>query len=177
MGPINPINPQIWPFIDTLFAEIMQLFPDKHVHFGGDEVSFDCWASNPQIIEYMREHAFKDGDFKALEAEFFHRLLTLAKLVNVTSIVWQEAFSNIDDLAPETIVQIWTGDWRGLMIDVINKNHSAILSACWYLDDIKGGGDWLKYYLCDPWSFDGTPQMKKRVLGGEACMWSEFVDK
>lgn len=49
-------------------------------------------------------------------------------------------------------------------------------SACWYLDHIAGGGDWQKYYKCEPFSFGGTVEQESLVIGGEACMWTEAVD-
>lgn len=53
----------------------------------------------------------------------------------------------------------------------------AIFSSCWYLDYLQTGGDWQKYYGCDPQDFPGTDEQKKLIIGGEACMWAESVDE
>lgn len=34
----NPANPGTYRFIDTVLAEVTQLFPGRYIHFGGDEV-------------------------------------------------------------------------------------------------------------------------------------------
>jgi len=32
-----------------------QLFDDNYVHFGGDEVEYDCWNKRPSIKEWMKQ--------------------------------------------------------------------------------------------------------------------------
>lgn len=59
---------------------------------------------------------------------------------------------------------------------ITQKGLSAILSACWYLDQLSNDGDWKKFYSCEPSDFPGTAQQKKLLLGGSACMWGESVD-
>lgn len=79
-------------------------------------------------------------------------------------------------MPPETVVQVWLGDWRFLLSTFTRGGHRALLSECWYLDHVQRGGDWEKYYRCEPLDFSGTKKQKKLVLGGEGCMWGEAVN-
>lgn len=77
-----------------------------------------------------------------------------------------------------TVVHVWK-DWIDYMEEmsiVTASGYSALLSSCWYLDHLSTGGDWRKFYQCDPTFFPGSAEAYRRVLGGEVCMWTEVVD-
>lgn len=43
-GPIDPSYAPNYDFLTALFTEILNnVFPDRFVHLGGDEVDFTCW--------------------------------------------------------------------------------------------------------------------------------------
>jgi len=86
---MNPTNPALYEFVQNLFSEIVQVFPDQYLHLGGDEVPFDCWDSNPEIIEYMKAHGM-DKRFELLENEYIAKVLTISDSLDVNTIVWQE---------------------------------------------------------------------------------------
>jgi len=62
-----PIANFTYEFVSTLFAEVRKVFPDAYLHIGGDEVSFDCWASNPDIRDWMRSAGYGDN-YQMLES-------------------------------------------------------------------------------------------------------------
>lgn len=89
LGPMNPTNPALYEFIRNLFFEIVQVFPDQYIHLGGDEVPFDCWGSNPRIVEYMKERNMSKK-YELLENEYITKILAISSSLDADTIVWQE---------------------------------------------------------------------------------------
>jgi len=42
-GPVDPIQETNYKFLYQFLAEAVELFPEKYIHLGGDEVDFGCW--------------------------------------------------------------------------------------------------------------------------------------
>lgn len=175
-GPINPMLNTTYMFLTMLFQEISKVFPDQFIHLGGDEVEFNCWASNPDIQNFMKQKGFGQ-DFTKLESFYMQKLLDIIASMKKRSIVWQEVFDDKSELLPGTVIQVWKiRDYASKLSQVTASGFPAILSAPWYLDWISYGQDWRKYYLVEPLDFQGSDKQKKLVLGGEACLWGEYVD-
>nr|XP_030859153.1 beta-hexosaminidase subunit beta isoform X1 [Gorilla gorilla gorilla] len=175
-GPINPTLNTTYSFLTTFFKEISEVFPDQFIHLGGDEVEFKCWESNPKIQDFMRQKGF-GTDFKKLESFYIQKVLDIIATINKGSIVWQEVFDDKAKLAPGTIVEVWKDSaYPEELSRVTASGFPVILSAPWYLDLISYGQDWRKYYKVEPLDFGGTQEQKQLFIGGEACLWGEYVD-
>uniref|UniRef100_G1RUM1 Beta-hexosaminidase n=1 Tax=Nomascus leucogenys TaxID=61853 RepID=G1RUM1_NOMLE len=152
--------------MSTFFLEVSSVFPDLYLHLGGDEVDFTCWKSNPDIQDFMRKKGFgrKEGGWGPLGGY----------------VVWQEVFDNKVKIRPDTIIQVWREDtpvnYMKELELVTKAGFRALLSAPWYLNRISYGPDWKDFYVVEPLAFEGTPEQKALVIGGEACMWGEYVD-
>ncbi|XP_040842104.1 beta-hexosaminidase subunit beta [Ochotona curzoniae] len=175
-GPINPTLNTTYSFLTTFFKEISTVFPDQFIHLGGDEVDHRCWASNPSIQKFMKQKGFA-SDYSKLESFYMQNLLNIVSSVRKKSIVWQEVYDDGAKLPPDTVVEVWKGEfYRTELSQITNSGLPVILSAPWYLDLISYGQDWENYYQVDPLDFTGTKKQKDLVIGGEACLWGEYVD-
>ncbi|ELU11062.1 hypothetical protein CAPTEDRAFT_228468 [Capitella teleta] len=181
-GPINPILKTTYRFLKSFFKEVLTVFKDKYVHLGGDEVPFDCWASNPYLLGFMRRNNLTD--IRDLLHLYERELLELISHIGTEReggtgyIVWQEVFDNGVKVKPDTIIQIWSGD--AIDIDrVTSSGLRAIFSTCWYLDYTSYGQDWDKYYRCEQINQhlqDYGVRNQSLLMGGEACLWTEYAD-
>uniref|UniRef100_A0A670Y4S7 Beta-hexosaminidase n=1 Tax=Pseudonaja textilis TaxID=8673 RepID=A0A670Y4S7_PSETE len=175
-GPINPILNATYDFMMKLFEEVGNVFPDDYIHLGGDEVDFSCWNSNPDITEFMKKEGFGYW-YSKLESYYVEKILDIVTSLNKKSIIWQEVFDDGAKLQPDTIVEVWKKYlYQFELARVTKQGYQAILAAPWYLDLISYGEDWKSYYSVEPLDFTGSESQKELVLGGEACLWGEYVD-
>jgi len=174
-GPIDPSNQDNYAFLDGFVKELTEVFPDHYLHLGGDEVSFGCWASNPNITAFMNKSGF-GTDYAKLENYYEQKLLDIVNSHNSGYIAWQEIFDNKIQIRDDTVVHAWKGNWKDEMAKITAANYKVIVSTPWYLDYIAYAAQWKNYYQVEPLSFNGTDKQKSLVMGGEACLWGEYVD-
>tara|TARA_B110000208_G_scaffold24314_1_gene31169 strand:- start:1589 stop:2323 length:735 start_codon:yes stop_codon:yes gene_type:complete len=128
-GPLNPTLNATYDFLTKFFSEIKNVFPDKFVHVGGDEVSPDCWQSNQQIQDWIKQHPTVKT-FGDLEQYYELELLTILKNQGTSYICWQEIFDNGVKILPDTVVEVWKGgNWQDDMARVSAAGYHSVLSA------------------------------------------------
>ena len=167
---MDPTKESTYKFLDEFIGEMAKLFPDKFFHVGGDEVNGKQWNANPQIQQFMRAHGLPNN--QALQGYFNKRLQPIVQKHGKNMIGWDEI---LDPTLPKDItIQSWRG--QSSLAAAGKQGYRGLLSNGYYLDL---GWSAARHYAVDPMSGDAanlTPEEKQRILGGESCMWAEYVD-
>ena len=170
---MDPTRDQTYKFLDKFIGEMAGLFPDAYFHIGGDEVNNKPWDSNPKIQEFIRAHGMKNN--RDLQAYFNRRLQKIVSKHRKIMMGWDEVLH--PDLPKSVVVESWRG--QDSLAEAAKQGYRGLLSFGYYLDL-----NWpaARHYAVDPMTMTKpggaaglTSEEQKRILGGEACMWSEFV--
>jgi hexosaminidase len=167
---MDPTNEKTYKFLDDLIAEMAKLFPDHYFHIGGDEVNGKQWDANPKIQEFMKSHDLKNNE--ALQAYFSQRVQKLVTKHGKAVVGWDEVF--VPGVPKDIVIQSWRGP--ASLAQTASQGYRGILSNGYYLDL---GWSTARHYAVDPMggaAANLTPEQQKLILGGESCMWSEYVN-
>src|SRR5246500_4548805 len=167
---MDPTRESTYKFLDELIGEMTKLFPDQYFHIGGDEVNGKEWDANPKIQEFKKAHNFKSND--ELQAYFSQRVQKIVSKHGKAVVGWDEVF--VPGVPKDIVIQSWRGQQS--LAAAAQQGYHGILSNGYYLDL---GWSAARHYAVDPTSGPAaslTDDQKKFILGGESCMWSEYVD-
>jgi hexosaminidase len=169
MDPVmDPTREGTYDFLDAFWREMTALFPDEYMHIGGDENNGKMWNANPDIQGFMKKNQIADNH--ALQAFFNKRLLAILTRYRKKLVGWDEILH--PDMPNNIVIQSWRGTQA--LVESARKGYMGILSNGYYIDLCQSTAF---HYLNDPIP-DGSPLNdveKKRILGGEATMWSEIA--
>src|SRR6266851_3392938 len=167
---MDPTNEKVYKFLDDFIGEMVRIFPDHFFHIGGDEVNGKEWEANPKIQAFMKTHGIKNN--QALQAQFSERVQKLVVKHAKAVVGWDEVL--VPGVPKDIVIQSWRG--QASLAQAAKQGYRGILSNGYYLDL---GWPASRHYAVDP--MDGaagslSPEEKQRILGGEACMWAEYVN-
>ncbi len=185
-----PGKEKTFDFIFGVLTEVMELFPSKYIHIGGDECPKARWEKCPHCQAKIKELGLKDDD--KFKAEHYLQGYVTARVEKFVSehgrriIGWDEILEG--ELAPDATVMSWRGSEGGaaaakLGHDVImTPNTNFYFDYCQSLDKAAeplGIGGYLpvkQVYDYDI-SLDGilTSEEQKHILGVQANLWTEYI--
>ncbi len=170
-------------FMEDVLNEVMDLFPSKFIHIGGDEVLKTKWKTCPYCQKRIKKEKLKNEE--ELQSYFIERIEKFLNKNGRSIIGWDEILDG--GLAPNATVMAWQGIQGG--IAAAKQKHNAIMSPSTlglYLDHTQGksdqepvsiGGDGRiqKMYNYNPTPESLADEFKPYIIGVQANMWTEYM--
>lgn len=170
-------------FLEGVLEEVLELFPSRVIHLGGDEVETDHWATCPDCSAVMRQQGY--ADVKQLNGYFVKRVAEFLAGRGARVIGWDE-LTEVNLPAGVTIMS-----WRGFEggMNAARKGLPVIMApqSHVYLDYAQGPQDSEPLaignltipleltYAFEPLPPDLTPDEAKHIVGGQANLWREYI--
>jgi hexosaminidase len=174
-------NDSTFTFLQNVLDEVMQLFPSKYIHIGGDECPKERWKKCAACQKRMADNNLKDEH--ALQSYFIQRMEKYINSKGRNIIGWDEILEG--GLAPNATVMSWRGEEGG--IEAAKQNHDVIMtpgSHC-YLDHSQSKnedsitiGGYLpleKVYSYEPIPAALNAEQAKHILGAQGNVWTEYI--
>jgi hexosaminidase len=170
-------------FLDDVLSEVMDLFPSKYIHIGGDEVTKDDWQHSDVAQKIMKKLKIKDEH--ELQSYFIRRIEQFVNSRGRSVIGWDEILEG--GVAPNATIMSWQGESGG--IAAARQSHNVIMtpsSNALYLDHAQGkleneplgigGYSPLKQtYSYNPVPAVLTDDQQKYIIGVQANLWTEYI--
>jgi hexosaminidase len=164
-------NDSTFAFLEAILLEVIEIFPSKYIHIGGDEAPKQRWEQCSKCQKRIADEGLKDEH--ELQSYFIKRIEKFLAQHDRKIIGWDEILEG--GLSENATVQSWRGYEGG--IEAANQKHQVIMSPtshC-YLDYGLASIDIQKIYSFDPQPTDPDFINYDYIIGGECNMWTEHV--
>jgi hexosaminidase len=169
--------------LEAIVGELVELFPCRYVHVGGDEVNQSIWPQCPHCRALMAKE--KIASAGQLQAHFIRRYEEILRKHGRKMIGWNEILA--DGLSKDSAIMSWQDENPGYV--AIGRGVDVVFAPGPYCYvDMKespqdpwgmmwaGAVSLAKMYSFNPLARASvTPAQQKHILGVEACMWAEFL--
>ncbi|GAB4293473.1 MAG: family 20 glycosylhydrolase [Ignavibacteriaceae bacterium] len=164
-------NDSVFLFLENVFSEVINLFPGRYIHIGGDEVPKNSWKNCPKCQRRIKTENLQNEE--ALQSYFINRIVAFLTSKGKEVIGWDEVIEG--GLNPQIIVQSWRG-LKGTTVAVKKGNYAISSPTDYaYFDYDIGIISLEDVYNADPIPENLTQSETEFVLGGECNMWTEYA--
>ena len=169
-------------FLENVLTEVIDMFPAKYVHVGGDEAVKDQWIASARVQAHMREIGAKDE--MAMQSHIVKRLERFLAQHDRRLIGWDEILEG--ELPAEATVMSWRGTEGGLK--AAGEGHDVVMAPVthMYMVYLQTGSaneppgrpttiPLQKVYDFEPVPAELAEDKRQHILGLQATMFTEHT--
>ncbi|NVM65539.1 hexosaminidase [Mucilaginibacter sp. SG538B] len=171
--PICPCNESTFEFAENVFSEIMQIFPSKYIHIGGDEVDRTNWGKSDACKALMAKEGIKD--LAGLHSYFINRMEKFFNAKGRKLIGWDEVIEG--GISPTAIIMYWRTWVPDAPVKAVKNGNTVIMTPGepLYFDNQPDQYSVSKVYHFNPVPKVLNAEEAKSIIGAQANLWSEMI--
>ena len=177
-------NDSVFTFLEGVIDEVLELFPSRYIHLGGDEASKTNWKKCPKCQARMKaEHLVNE---EALQGYFMKRMSKYVRDKGREVMGWDELTNS--ELPDSVIIFGWQG-YGSAALKAARQGHRFVMTPArimyliryqgpqWFEPITYFGNNTLKdVYDYEPIQTDWEPEVIPLLMGVQASLWTEFCN-
>jgi hexosaminidase len=171
--PISPCSDDVFKFAEDIFSEIIDIFPSKYIHVGGDEVDRSSWEKSPVCKEFMARHGLKTSG--ELQSYFINHMEKFFNSKGRQLIGWDEILE--DGISSTAMVMYWRSWVPNAPVKAAKNGNKVIMSPGnpLYFDADPDHTSVYNVYHFNPIPKGLTAAEAKGIIGAQANTWAEKI--
>lgn len=167
-------NPESIRFAQEVVDALIQIFPSKYIHLGGDEVPTAIWKKCPKCQALYKKEGMKEPG--ELQDYFTRKMSEYIRSKGKIMVGWDE-INDRHAATPEDMLTVWRDNGLKAQKAALERGIPVVMCpqhGC-YLDWGYAGNSTRKVYEWDPVTSQVTPEQEALVKGGQGALWTERV--
>ena len=163
---------KVFEFVQDVLNEVMEVFPSKIIHTGGDEVPKRRWKKCSDCQARINKEGLRSEE--ELQVYFTNRIAKYLESKGRRLMGWNEILN--DKLAENAICHYWNENFNEVLENA-RKGRNIVMSE---MRAVYLNYPYSRTPLCNTYGYDPIPNelefnFHEKVLGLEACVWAEYV--
>jgi len=177
------VEDSTFSFLENVLLEVMEIFPSRYIHIGGDEAAKQQWRNSPQIQKCIAELGLENED--ALQSWFIRRIGKFLTENNRSLLGWDEILEG-GPLPESAAVMVWRE--MKSAAHAVRSGHAIVATPDipYYLnyvqstasDEPSSHGNLTPLhavYEFEPVPSDFSEAEASRILGVQGNVWTEHI--
>ena len=171
--PICPCKETTFEFAQNVFTEIMDIFPGKYIHIGGDEVDRTSWEQAASCTELMAKNNIHTT--AELQSYFINRMEKFFNAKGRKLIGWDEILE--DGISSTAMVMYWRSWVPDAPVKAAKNGNQVVMSPGnpLYFDNEPDRNSLYEVYHFNPIPAKLTAAEAKGIVGAQANTWTEKI--
>ncbi len=171
--PICPCLPTTFQFAQDVYSEIMDIFPSKYIHIGGDEVDRSLWGKSEECKALMLKEGIKD--LAGLQSYFIDKMEKFFNSKGRKMIGWDEVLEG--GVSKTAVIMYWRTWVPKSPVEAARNGNSVIMvpGTPLYFSTNPDKNSLPAVFNFNPVPKGLSANEAGNIIGAQGAIWTETI--